>query len=130
MARSQIHQTAAALRRVSAYGERNVQRTFIPATHQDRRPRVTELWARPDSLVGQLQRGRGRGWLRAVARSFEGLSALRDCLAEDPCWDAQVEDRGSYYATLALELDVRAADVAAQIEPENDDRLAGIVEAS
>lgn len=61
--------------------------------------------AAPDSLLGQLQRGRGLGVQRAVTEP-DAPSALLECLAHDPRWDRQSEERGEYYANLALQLGV------------------------
>lgn len=58
--------------------------------------------AGPDSLLGQMQRGRGSA-LRLAAET--PLAAVRDALAEclqhDPRWDPQLEERELYFATFA-----------------------------
>jgi hypothetical protein len=72
--------------------------------------RLDESLADPTTALGQLQRGRGAGWLAATGSS-EGRELLAECLARDPRWDTQGESRASYYAELALELEVPAADV-------------------
>jgi hypothetical protein len=59
------------------------------------------------SAFGQLQRGRGAGWLY-VASAAKGKDMLLSCLEHEPRWDAQVERRGWYYATLAKTLGVTA----------------------
>ena len=63
-----------------------------------------------DSLLGQLQRGRGAGFLRALREDASVVRPLLlDCLLHDPRWDRQVETRADYYAALiahsALPLD-------------------------
>ncbi len=60
------------------------------------------ILAPPDSLLGQLQRGRGHGVLRALRhdpRSVHGF--LLDCILSDPRWDRRRESRDFYYAALA-----------------------------
>jgi hypothetical protein len=56
-----------------------------------------------DTLLGQLQRGRGRGFVRALR---EDVSAVRplllDCVTHDPRWDRQLELRSDYYAALIM----------------------------
>ena len=69
--------------------------------------------APPDTLLGMVQRGRGAGWLAAVANPVEGRAALLACLTDDPRLDHQVESRAEFYASLAVALEVSAADVAA-----------------
>ena len=66
--------------------------------------------AAPSSALGKLQRGRGAGWIEAVERS-DGRELLMTCLAVDPRWDSQVEDRASYYAELCIALTVSASQV-------------------
>src|SRR5579883_3217187 len=56
-----------------------------------------------DSLHGQLQRGRGRGYLSALREDVaEVRPLLLDCLLHDPRWDRQLEPRSDYYAQLAM----------------------------
>jgi hypothetical protein len=68
--------------------------------------------APPSSALGQLQRGRGAGWLHAVAAK-NGVDLLLTCLRHEPRWDGQVEGRAWYYATLARSLGMTAAKLAA-----------------
>jgi len=50
--------------------------------------------APPDSLLGQLQCGRGAGFLRALQEDASVVRPLLlDCLLHDPRWDRQVETR-------------------------------------
>lgn len=59
--------------------------------------------AAADSLLGQLQRGRGSGFRRALIEDKATVSAdLLTCLLHDPRWDRQVESRSDYYAQLVL----------------------------
>ncbi len=54
-----------------------------------------------DSLLGQLQRGCGLGFLRALREDASVVRPLLlDCLLHDPRWDRQVETRADYYAAL------------------------------
>lgn len=62
--------------------------------------------ASASSRLGQLQRGRGIGWLAAV--ETRAIDLLQECLDADPRHDSQVEARSEYYATLALELGLPA----------------------
>lgn len=68
--------------------------------------------AHHDTLLGQLQRGQGRGFLNAL--NTPGSSdLLLQCIEHDPRWDPQLEDRQRYYARLAIELNVCPSSVAA-----------------
>ncbi|MEQ1615418.1 MAG: hypothetical protein ABL904_21920 [Hyphomicrobiaceae bacterium] len=62
--------------------------------------------ASASTVLGQLQRGRGAGWLAAAETRADDL--LRQCLDADPRYDSQVESRAEYYATLAIELGLPA----------------------
>jgi hypothetical protein len=59
--------------------------------------------ADPDSLLGMLQRGRGKGYLIALESPPETVwPLLYECVTNDPRLDKQVEDREEYYGTLIL----------------------------
>lgn len=77
--------------------------------------------AAPSSALGKLQRGRGAGWIEAVERS-DGRELLMTCLAVDPRWDSQVEDRASYYAELCIALAVPASQIDPQGLKDDDAR--------
>lgn len=77
--------------------------------------------AAPSSALGKLQRGRGAGWIEAVERS-DGRELLVTCLAADPRWDSQVEDRASYYAELCIALAVPAIHIDPQGLKDDDAR--------
>lgn len=63
--------------------------------------------APPDSILGQLQRGRGLGFLRVLeAPRSEAQRMLSHCILNDPRIDSQCEDRADYYAILALVLEL------------------------
>lgn len=55
------------------------------------------------SLLGMLQRGRGEGYLRALAAPPETVwPLLFECITNDPRLDRQCEEREEYYASLIL----------------------------
>jgi hypothetical protein len=61
------------------------------------------LLADPSSLLGQLQRGRGAGFLGALAADPNEVSPqLLTCILHDPRFDGQLERRAEYYACLAI----------------------------
>jgi hypothetical protein len=63
-----------------------------------------EKHADPNTLLGQLQRGRGEGYRQALAAPrSEAWGCLLDCICNDPRLDSQVESRADYYAQLAIE---------------------------
>lgn len=56
-----------------------------------------------DTLPGQLQRGRGAGFLRALQEEPETVHPLLfECITGDYRWDGQVESRDDYYARLCI----------------------------
>jgi hypothetical protein len=56
-----------------------------------------------DTLLGQLQRGRGRGFVRALREDVSIVRPLLlDCVMHDPRWDRQIEPRSDYYAALIM----------------------------
>jgi len=59
------------------------------------------------SLLGQLQRGRGEGYLAALdLPSADAADLVWECIVHDPRWDLQVESRDEYYASLARHVDL------------------------
>jgi hypothetical protein len=55
------------------------------------------------SLLGQLQRGLGRGYLAALQDDRSEIHPLLvECITNDPRWDRQIDHRRGYYASLAL----------------------------
>jgi hypothetical protein len=57
--------------------------------------------ADPESLLGMLQRGRGKGYLDALETPREAVWALLfECITHDPRIDTQCETRAEYYAGL------------------------------
>ena len=60
--------------------------------------------AAPDTLLGRLQRGRGQGYLDALAvEPSAATSSLLQCITQDPRTDQQVESRGEYYGRIAFD---------------------------
>jgi len=80
----------------------------------------------PDTLRGQLQRGLGRGYLAAL-QARRGADELLTCIAQDPRWDRQIEERAAYYAKLALELEVPVEPIATAMAGREDGYLAADV---
>jgi hypothetical protein len=59
-----------------------------------------------ETLMGKLQRGRGSGYLDALADDASAArAAVIECVIKDPRWDSQVEARSTYYANLMIALD-------------------------
>ncbi|WP_077062674.1 HEAT repeat domain-containing protein [Streptomyces sp. MP131-18] len=68
------------------------------------------------TLLGLLQRGRGDGWLHALAAPrAQAVAALERCVLHDPRQDWQLEHRSLYYARLYVELDAPLDTVAAHL---------------
>lgn len=69
---------------------------------------TTPVWksglAEPASRLGQLQRGRGAGFLQALGEPVRAADEVLRCILADPRLDPQVESRARYYAELALKL--------------------------
>jgi len=61
----------------------------------------------PDTIFGQLQRGRGAGHRRASVAP-DGADLVLRCLAHDSRWDRQTDDRTDYLLRLVIALDVPA----------------------
>jgi hypothetical protein len=84
-------------------------------------PRV-EQHASPDSLLGQLQRGRGEGFIRILsAPKAEACQLLLQCISNDPRLDSQVESRDEYYASIAVKTGLDLAPLA-QLLHQHDDK--------
>src|SRR5690242_7913866 len=80
--------------------------------------------AAASTVKGRLQRGRGQGYLDAIASPTEEVRTdLLDCIVHDPRWDSQVEERAGYYAELAQRLSLETAAVAAHLFSPDDDRI-------
>lgn len=82
-----------------------------------------ETWAAPDSLLGLLQRGRGRGY-RLALNAPDAREHVLACIAHDPRWWPQIEQRGEYLARLVVALEIPVAELP--IDPLDPDLLSGI----
>lgn len=66
--------------------------------------RITRL-ADAGSLLGQLQRGRGEGFLAALEMpGAQAADLVWECIVHDPRYDLQIDSRDLYYATLTQEV--------------------------
>ncbi|ARQ71825.1 HEAT repeat domain-containing protein [Streptomyces marincola] len=73
------------------------------------------------SLLGLLQRGRGDGWLHALAAPrAQAVAALERCVTHDPRQDWRLEHRSLYYARLYVELDAGLDALAAHLLDPDD----------
>ncbi|MDT0343809.1 HEAT repeat domain-containing protein [Streptomyces litchfieldiae] len=73
------------------------------------------------SLLGLLQRGRGDGWLHALAAPrAQAVAALEQCVLHDPRQDWRLEHRSLYYARLYVELDAGLDGIAAHLADPED----------
>src|SRR5690349_16295324 len=78
--------------------------------------------ARPESLLGQLQRGRGAGFLWASREDPKVVHPLLvECVTRDPRCDHQVESRAEYYARLVV-LTSMSLESLSEYLHENDDK--------
>ncbi|MDT0310156.1 HEAT repeat domain-containing protein [Streptomyces sp. DSM 44917] len=85
-------------------------------------PTETDI-APSGTLLGLLQRGRGDGWLHALAAPrAEAVAALEHCVLHDPRRDWQLEHRSLYYARLYAELGAGLGAVAAHLHDPEDAR--------
>lgn len=78
--------------------------------------RVTEPWADHESLLGMLQRGRGRG-LQEVSGQPEGARLVVRCIQDDCRWD-DFEERGWYFGRLMTQLQIQVDSVACDLSDE------------
>jgi len=82
-------------------------------------------WAPGSTLAGQLQRGTGAGYLRALeAPVTQARELLFSCITEDPRWDRQLDSRADYYASLASSVGLDSAPLATylrQAEAQDED---------
>lgn len=85
-----------------------------------------EQHASPESLLGQLQRGRGEGFFRILsAPNGEACRLLVECISNDPRLDSQVEDRAEYYASIAVKLGLDLAPLARHLREHDDTGQSG-----
>jgi len=89
-----------------------VQRTTRLSSRSDRYLRgiETSVVAAPDSLLGLLQRGRGQGYISALAAGRAAAeAAIVECVTHDPRIDHQVEARDEYYGRCAFALGIETS---------------------
>jgi hypothetical protein len=80
----------------------------------------TEI-APAETLLGRLQRGRGSGYLQAIADlNAAARMAVIQCVIKDPRWDAQVEARSAYYANLMIALNAGPDSLEAHLFGDED----------
>ena len=80
-----------------------------------------EQHASPDSLLGQVQRGRGEGYLRILSTpKRDACQLLVDCICNDPRLDSQIESRAEYYASIAVEVGLDLAPLAKHLREHDD----------
>jgi hypothetical protein len=85
-----------------------------------------EQHASPDSLLGQIQRGRGEGYLRILSTpKREACELLVDCICNDPRLDSQLENRAEYYASIAVEVGLDLAPLAQYLREHDDTEASG-----
>ena len=77
--------------------------------------------ASSDSLLGQLQRGRGAGFLAAGRETTSKVwPLLVDCVTRDPRLDGQVESRDDYYAALIIQTEMNLEPLANHLLEHDD----------
>jgi hypothetical protein len=80
-----------------------------------------EQHASPESLLGQLQRGRGEGFVRILSTpKGEACRLLLECITNDPRLDSQVEHRAENYASIAVKLGLDLAPLAQHLREHDD----------
>ena len=76
--------------------------------------------ASSDTLHGQLQRGRGAGFLWALKEDSQLVHPLlAECITIDPRIDHQVEDRAKYYAELVVATQMSLQPLSEHLRNEN-----------
>jgi hypothetical protein len=86
----------------------------------------SEHHANPDTLLGQVQRGRGAGYVRILSTPKpEACNLLVDCICNDPRLDSQVESRAEYYASMAAELRLDLKPLAKHLREHDDTDQSG-----
>lgn len=73
------------------------------------------------TLLGLLQRGRGAGYREAERNPAEAEELVFACVVEDPRWDRQLEERGSYYAGLLLHFEADLGPLQRHLKEDDPD---------
>jgi hypothetical protein len=76
--------------------------------------------ADPESVHGQLQRGRGAGFRRALTEPG-AAEVVYDCVRRDPRWDRQTESRDGYLVRLVQRLALPVEPIAGYLFDSDDD---------
>lgn len=85
--------------------------------------------ASADSLLGQLQRGRGLGFLRALQEDTTHVSPLLlACILDDPRWDRQLESRSLYYVPLLIKCGTPLEPIVEHLRTKEDQNQDGYIE--
>ena len=77
------------------------------------------------SRLGQLQRGRGKGFCAAIIAGREAHDDVLHCLINDPRINSQIESRERYYAELIMAIDVPIAPLIAYLAGREAGRCRG-----
>jgi len=82
-----------------------------------------------DSLLGQLQRGRGLGFLRALREDATHVRPLLlACVIDDPRWDRQLEPRSFYYIPLLVQCGTPLEPITEHLRMREDQNQDGYTE--
>ncbi len=73
--------------------------------------------------LGQLQRGRGAGFVAALRAGAAAHDDVIRCISTDPRVDRQIEERARYYGELVLALDVPLAPIVQHLTGNHDEQL-------
>ncbi|MEU8796788.1 hypothetical protein [Spirillospora sp. NPDC048819] len=87
-----------------------------------------DFYAHPNTLLGALQRGMGRGVIEAMADPA-AVEAVLSCLRRDHRWSWDVDERAVYLARLVCDLEIpidRLLAVLDQAPPEDDENGAAL----
>ena len=77
----------------------------------------------PGSRLGQLQRGRGAGFVAALEAGHAAVEDVLRCAIEDPRVDGVLESRGRYLGELFAALEVPVAPLLASLGEAGSARL-------
>lgn len=83
--------------------------------------------AAADTRLGQLQRGRGDGFLAAIAAGKAAVDDLLQCVLVDPRIDREIEARARYYAELGAAIELPLEPLIAALAGHDEPCLAHAV---